>query len=60
MYLTPGLEEIDELRKELGKHRVGKGCLYINKLTDVDANVLKQIIKKSIEVYETSYGSETA
>jgi hypothetical protein len=59
LYLTPGLDEIDDLREELGKHRVGKGCLYINKLTDVDTVVLKQIIKKSIEVLETRYGSET-
>jgi hypothetical protein len=57
LYLTPGLDEIDDLREELGKHRVGKGCLYINKLTDVDTDVLKQIIKKSIEVLETRYGS---
>jgi hypothetical protein len=58
VYLTPGLEEIDSLREELGKHRVGKGCLYINKLADVNTNVLKKIIKKSIEVLETKYQTQ--
>ena len=49
VYLTPGLDEIGDLLGKLGKHRVGKGCLYINKLSDVDTDVLKEIIKKSIE-----------
>ncbi len=36
----------DEL-KSLGKHRAGKGCIYINKLEDIDKKILKTIIKKS-------------
>jgi hypothetical protein len=55
VYLTPGLDDIDDLREKLGKHRVGKGCLYINKLEDVDMEVLKKIIKKSKEVLEQRY-----
>ena len=31
------------LLKKLGKHSTGKGCLYINKITDVDVKVLKEI-----------------
>lgn len=34
-----------ELLKKLGKHKTGKGCLYINKLTDVDTAILKKIIE---------------
>ena len=34
-----------ELLKKLGKHKTGKGCLYINKLTDVDTAILKMIIE---------------
>ena len=55
VYLAPGLDDIENLREELGKHRVGKGCLYINKLSDVNIDVLKKIIKKSIEVLEKRY-----
>ena len=36
----------DALSK-LGKHKTGMGCLYINKLADVDINVLEQIIKEA-------------
>jgi len=55
VYLALNMEEISDLREELGKHRVGKGCLYINKLSDVDTGVLKKIIKKSVEVLENKY-----
>jgi hypothetical protein len=33
----------------LGKHKTGKGCLYINRLSDVDLNVLEQMIASAIE-----------
>lgn len=35
-----------DLLETLGKHRVGKGCLYINKLEDVDLDVLRQLIRR--------------
>jgi len=52
VYLVLDMDEISDLREELGKHRVGKGCLYINKLSDVDIEVLKKIIKRSYEALE--------
>ena len=38
-----------DLMKKLGKHKTGKGCLYINKLKDVDAKALKELIKLSFK-----------
>ena len=38
------LERHSEALAKLGKHKTGKGCLYINKLTDVDTKLLEQII----------------
>ncbi len=35
-----------DLLETLGKHRVGKGCLYVNKLEDVDVAVLRQLIRR--------------
>lgn len=32
----------------LGKHRTGKGCLYLNKLADIDLKVLKQLVEKAL------------
>jgi hypothetical protein len=37
----------NELLEKLGKHKRGVGCLYINKLTDVDIKILTQLIEKS-------------
>lgn len=38
-----------ELLKKLGKHKTGKGCLYINRLADVDRKVLEKMITKSVK-----------
>ena len=47
IYITPGFEGFQGLLDRLGKHRLGVGCLYINKLADVDIEVLKEIIGKA-------------
>lgn len=47
IYVSSGFEGYEGLLGKLGKHRLGKGCLYINKLADIDKDVLKQIILKS-------------
>lgn len=35
-------------REKLGKHKVAKSCLYINKISDIDVAVLKEIIKNGL------------
>ena len=47
VYLTFDIAKEEALLKKLGKCKWGKGCLYINKLADVDLTYLKQLIKKS-------------
>ena len=37
-----------ELLSKLGKHKLGKGCLYVRKLSDVDLNVLERLIVGSV------------
>jgi len=49
LYIMDGFDEYDKLLAKLGKHKLGKSCLYINKLEDVDQDVLKQLIQKSVE-----------
>jgi hypothetical protein len=39
--------ENESLMKKLGKHKTGRSCLYINKLADVDAGVLRELVAKS-------------
>jgi hypothetical protein len=47
IYVMPGFEHYQELLEKLGKHKTSKSCLYINKLSDVDMDILKKIIEKS-------------
>lgn len=47
LYLIPGFVGYESLLEKLGKHKLSKGCLYINKLADVDMTILEKIIKKS-------------
>lgn len=47
LYFLDGFDNHAELLGKLGKHKTSKGCLYINKLADVDMNVLEQLVKKS-------------
>jgi hypothetical protein len=46
LYIFGAVEKQQALLKKLGKHKTGKGCLYINKLEDVDIAILKEIINK--------------
>jgi hypothetical protein len=43
-----GFEGQDALLARLGKHKTGQSCLYINKLADVDLDVLRQIAEASV------------
>lgn len=45
LYITYDAEKYSEIRNHLGKHEVSKACLYINKLADVDLDVLKELIQ---------------
>jgi hypothetical protein len=47
LYMMGGFES--ETLKKLGKYKTGKGCLYINKLEDVDTKVLDELIAKSVK-----------
>lgn len=47
LYIMPGFDDYADLLSRLGKHKTSKGCLYINKLADVDLIVLEKLIKKS-------------
>ena len=46
-YLMDGATERPELLAKLGKHKTGKACLYVNKLADIDEEVLRELISQS-------------
>lgn len=49
LYLSSGIKEHASALKKLGKHKTGVGCLYINKLEDIDLKTLKEIITISLQ-----------
>ncbi|MEN9299188.1 MAG: hypothetical protein RLZZ429_1501 [Bacteroidota bacterium] len=49
IYTMAGFEPYESLLKQLGKHKTGMGCLYINKLADVDLKILEKIALSSFE-----------
>jgi len=55
VYIMPGFSDYQPLLDKLGKHKTGKSCLYINKLADIDLDVLAQLISKSIDYMQSKY-----
>lgn len=55
LYIMPGFNDYTDLLADLGKHKTSVGCLYINKLADVDLNVLEKLIKKSFMDAQKQY-----
>lgn len=49
LYIMPGYQDFDDILARLGKYKLGKACLYINKLADVDMNVVEEIVKAGID-----------
>ena len=49
LYIMAGFDAYDSLLSKLGKHRKGASCLYINKLADVDMDVLRELVQQSFE-----------
>ncbi|MFB9110514.1 DUF1801 domain-containing protein [Flavobacterium gyeonganense] len=57
LYLSSSFENKEELLSKFGKHKAGKGCIYIKKLTDINAEILKQMISLSVDYLKKSYPS---
>ena len=44
IYIMPGYADFGDILARLGKHKTGKACLYVNKLDDIDTDVLSELI----------------
>ena len=55
IYIMTGFEECDKLLSRLGKHKIGKSCLYVNKLADVDLDVLEKLVRTSVAEMKRRY-----
>lgn len=54
LYISVGIKEHAAALEKLGKHKTGVGCLYINKLADIDVKVLKGMIEASLKAHSAS------
>lgn len=55
IYVMPGYDDYSEELGRLGKHKMGKSCLYINKLADVDLAVVEEIVATGVERMHANY-----
>ncbi len=49
LYIMPGYTDFSDIMDRLGKHKLGKSCLYINKLADVDLSVVEELVKAGVD-----------
>lgn len=55
IYIIPGFSNYQSELEDIGKHKTGKCCLYVNKLADVDEKILRSIISHSVEDIKSRY-----
>lgn len=48
IYIMPGYANFGDILARLGKHKMGKSCLYVNKLADIDLEVLAELIRAGL------------
>lgn len=56
LYIMPGFERYAALLSQLGPYKTGKSCLYIKKLADVNADVLKELMAEAYAYMTNTYG----
>ncbi|WP_170361480.1 DUF1801 domain-containing protein [Ruegeria arenilitoris] len=49
IFIMPGYADFGDILTRLGKHKLGKSCLYVNKLADIDLDVLSELIRAGLK-----------
>ncbi|MDR6549971.1 DUF1801 domain-containing protein [Paenibacillus qinlingensis] len=58
LYVTTGDTEREALLKDFGKHEAAKACVYINKVADINTDILKDLITQSVSFLQERYPSQ--
>jgi nucleoid DNA-binding protein len=58
LYLYQEFTDKEKLLQQFGKHTAGVGCIYIKKLQDIDIEVLRKLIRNSVEYLHKKYPSK--
>ena len=55
IYIMPGYGEFGPVLDRLGKHRIGKSCLYVRRLSDIDIDALRELIRAGLKDLATHW-----
>lgn len=55
VYIMPGFDDFAEQLERLGPHKTGRSCLYLKRLDDVNRDVLRGLVRRSVEVMRDRY-----
>lgn len=57
LYVFTGMPEHEYLLKDLGKYTMGKACIYVKKLSDINLDALEKLIRATVSFLEEKYGN---
>ncbi len=55
LYIMAGFEKYQELMDQLGTFKTGKSCLYVKRLSDINLDVLEELVRESVRYMKTQY-----
>ena len=55
LYVYTGAKEHEYLLEGLGKYKIGKVCIYVKKLSDINLDILKRLVKETIKFLQSKY-----
>lgn len=55
IYILPGYKDFTDILDRLGKRKMAQACLYVNKLADIDLDVLRELIRAGLDNLGTKY-----
>jgi hypothetical protein len=58
LYNVTGFDDAESYLTRLGKHKMGKGCLYVKRLADIDLEILKEMIRKGYQENKDIYPAD--
>ena len=58
LYVYTGAKEHEYLLKDLGKYKMGKACIYVKKLSDINQDVLRKLMKATIDFLHSRYSKK--
>ena len=56
LYIMAGFAGYEDLMARLGRYKIGKSCLYVKRLDDIDPNVLRELVTRSVAHMREKYG----